>query len=434
MPTVLIFPDTNTFVHYRPIREVDWLKLVNAEAVEIIVAQVVLRELNRIKDSSKIQKKLRERADLALRTLKPLRREPTIRPGVSVRFQEHDPVVDFASFKLSTGIEDDWLVASVLERKQELPDGSVILVTADQPLQVKADYHHLAQLELPERYRLPRTVDEDQRRIRELELELQTLKCAHPDLKLTFGYGTNFVRMRMNKHLPQSEDEIAAQIVDLRVKRPKIAKPNPYSDASPNLYLIRSEFVAPDVDRYNTRLEVFYQNYSEYLRKLDRYRDVQSRTIELEVYLLNSGSSPADDIDIYLHLPDGLEVFGDLDETGAAPEVPIPPAGPMSALAESLSNLAVPSLSSVLLGRNLDLIHRDLTPPNVSAPTIRRTNSFEIRFHVQTLKHKLQIALDPLFVVFDSWDTAKSFTIDYTLYAGNVPDAITDQLHVVVEL
>lgn len=433
MSTVLVYPDTNTFLHYRPIREVDWLKLVTSEAVEIVIAQVVLRELNRIKDSSKLQKKLRERADSALRTLKSLRREPTIRPGVVVRFQGHDPVIDFTSLKLSTEIEDDWLIASVLECKQELPDSAVILVTADQPLQVKADCRHLAQLELPEQYRLPPVVDEEQRRIRELELEIQKLKHAQPDLKLTFGCGTDFVRVGMNRHTQLSESEIAAQIADLRIKHPKVIKPNPQSDASPNLYLIAPEFVAPDIDRYNFRLDVFYQNYAEYLRKLDGYTDIQSRTIELVVYLLNSGSSPAEDIDIYLHLPNGLEVFESLDETGATPKAPVPPVGPMSALAEAFSDLAVPALSSTFLRPNLDLINRNFTPSNVSAATIRRTNSFEVRVHVRNLKHGLQIALDPLFVVFDSWETAKSFTIDYTLYAGNVPDAITDQLHVIVE-
>lgn len=71
---------------------------------------------------------------------------------------------------------------------------------------------------------------------------------------------------------------------------------------------------------------------------------------------------------------------------------------------------------------------------NVSSPTIRRTNSYEIHFHVRTLKHKYQEPFETLFVAFDSWDTAKPFTVGYELSAGNVPNVVHGQLHVIVEV
>jgi hypothetical protein len=42
---VAVFPDTNLFLHYRPINEIDWCALIKARPVEIKIAAVVTREL-----------------------------------------------------------------------------------------------------------------------------------------------------------------------------------------------------------------------------------------------------------------------------------------------------------------------------------------------------------------------------------------------------
>ena len=71
--------------------------------------------------------------------------------------------------------------------------------------------------------------------------------------------------------------------------------------------------------------------------------------------------------------------------------------------------------------------------PNVSRPKIRRTNSFDVDFKIRKLKHNKPILLDRLFVVFDSFESVKSFGIDYRINAGNLPHEINDSLHVKIE-
>jgi len=65
---VAIFPDTNVFLHCRPLNEIDWPTLVHASTVEIKIAPVVTSELEQQKTFSP-SRKLRDRADSSLRLL-----------------------------------------------------------------------------------------------------------------------------------------------------------------------------------------------------------------------------------------------------------------------------------------------------------------------------------------------------------------------------
>ena len=63
-----IFPDTNLFLHYRPLSEIDWCSLLQSNAVEIEIAPVVTRELEEQKTLNP-SRKLRDRAATALTLL-----------------------------------------------------------------------------------------------------------------------------------------------------------------------------------------------------------------------------------------------------------------------------------------------------------------------------------------------------------------------------
>ncbi|SRR6266849_8947605 len=65
---ITAFPDVNYFLHFRSLDQVDWLKVLGAEAVTIVIAPVTLRELNTKKDLGET-KKLRKRADSCLKKL-----------------------------------------------------------------------------------------------------------------------------------------------------------------------------------------------------------------------------------------------------------------------------------------------------------------------------------------------------------------------------
>ncbi|GAI10502.1 unnamed protein product, partial [marine sediment metagenome] len=72
-------------------------------------------------------------------------------------------------------------------------------------------------------------------------------------------------------------------------------------------------------------------------------------------------------------------------------------------------------------------------PQNVSAHSIRKTRSYEVEFHLQRIKHKLQEPADPLYILVESFEIARSFKIDYRLLAANIPSEVIGQLHVIIK-
>jgi hypothetical protein len=72
-------------------------------------------------------------------------------------------------------------------------------------------------------------------------------------------------------------------------------------------------------------------------------------------------------------------------------------------------------------------------PQNVSSPNIKRVNSYDVHIHVQKIKHNLQEYFAPLFIVFDNFESANSFSIEYRILAANIPHEVTGRLHIVIK-
>lgn len=103
MPSVTTaFIDTNLLLHYQFLDQVDWPTLLDTQQVVFQIAPVVIRELNKQKDESRLRK-LRERAASVLRRLDTLADKPPeseVRPGVTIRFQTQEPDLDYAGHQL----------------------------------------------------------------------------------------------------------------------------------------------------------------------------------------------------------------------------------------------------------------------------------------------------------------------------------------------
>src|SRR5437016_8385252 len=80
---VAVFPDTNLFLHYRPINEIDWCALIKVRPIEIKIAPVVTRELEeqRVIHQSR---KIKDRAGSAVKLLQTYLRQNQVRDGATL--------------------------------------------------------------------------------------------------------------------------------------------------------------------------------------------------------------------------------------------------------------------------------------------------------------------------------------------------------------
>ena len=270
------FLDTTTILQFRSLDDIDWCGLLGDDSVRLVVSQHLIRELNRHKDAE-AGKRLRKRAAAALKRLREHIRHslpPQVREGVELYFREKEPTIDFAVHKLNEKVSDDWLIATILEFRNESTDLHVSLVTNDVGLLLKAGAYGIECVELPDEYALPPEPDQDQTRIQELELEIAKYKHSAPILRLVFEDGKDYRQFKLTKLALTTDAAISGEMEKLRVRRPKEVKREGYSGAD----LMRGALGPLDIDRYNERMDGFYAAYERYLREVDTTRDSTTPT------------------------------------------------------------------------------------------------------------------------------------------------------------
>ncbi len=442
----IIYLDTNIFLHYQPFTQINWLEIVKAESVTIVIPPITLRELNNHKDShSRVQ--VKKRASETIKKLSGLLdtgKTAKIAEGVFVFFEDRDSTIDFAAHQLNFNIQDDQLIASILLNKQEAPEQHLVLVTSDLGLALvaKAGRQGINTQKMPDNFRIPDEPDPNENKVKQLEQQIRELNSRTPTLSLVYEDGKQHASIKLHPPTSLSKSEIEAKVAEIKNKFPKRQKDGASKKADlPANALERASMIAAmsvmnmipqeEIERYNNEVEKYIPAYTSFIARRLEFDNLKRRTFRVDIALANDGTTPAEDIDIYMHFPDGFQLLEE-DELPNPPEPPTPPQEPMTEmqrLANSMNyNRMVPS--SVFFNPP-DVSPR--LPQNVSSPSIKRVNSYEVHVHVQKIKHNLQVLLDPLFVIFDSFESAKSFTIDYRILAANIPHEVTGNLHIIIQ-
>jgi hypothetical protein len=431
------FPDTNTFLHYPTLDHIDWPDVLGCDAAVIVIAPIVIRELNRHKDAP-TSPKSRERAASALRKLHGWSEQAVpimIRKDVELQFRTHDPLIDFAGERLSVHIADDHLLATMVEFRSENPAGDIVLVTEDLGLRLKSGAHDFSKVQLPADLRLPDELGAEEKRIRQLENELRRVRDRMPALKLLFRNGEDYLTVTVRAPTALAADAFAASLAEVRKKHPKMEMPRVVEEtAVPAFAALAVTWggISPEkLKDYNEALEKYYTHYEKHLLAMQEFENLQRRVARLDIVVVNEGTSPADDIDVFMHFPDGFVLASD-DNLPKKPSAPRAPARPKSGLELIQEHLQAPLIPSHYLG-SYEVSPKLPEFRNISHPTIRRTKSYDVELTVRGVKHAFSEEFDPMYVIFPTFEEAGSFTIDYRLHAANLPDAVLGQLHVVVE-
>jgi len=307
-------------------------------------------------------------------------------------------------------------------------------VTDDTTPQLKAARRDTETKELPEKYRLPSARGELEKENRKLKQKIQKIENRLPKLDLVFQNGKKYWNNTIDP--PSSmltEEEINERLAELREEYPPKDPPStedPSGRANTVSQMIKQlqqmpEFTPPESEyrRYNDDREEYLENYREYLHGINQYKRLICRAVSVDVRVLNEGTAPAEDIDVSMHFPDGLQLLaeGDLPEH---PEEPTPPEPPQkSALVPQItdSGLHTPNIPTTQLPTST-------SAPNVSSPEIEEVSSYRASFHVQRLKHDREVSFDSLYVVYPSIEDAFSFEVDYQIHSASLPEEETGEL------
>jgi predicted ribonuclease YlaK len=170
MKKINLFLDTNTFLHYKSIDEIDWRKVVDCDEVTLVLALVVVSELDKKKYEA--TGRVREKAKTTVARLNAYSKKPApiiIRDRVFLQFLNFEPEIDYAANQLDKSNQDDRLLASVIEFRRENPRLALKIVSGDLGLSIKARLREIEVLELGNESKLPDEPDPLEKKYKQLE-------------------------------------------------------------------------------------------------------------------------------------------------------------------------------------------------------------------------------------------------------------------------
>jgi len=390
VPKLTVIVDTSILLHYKQLDQINWPTEVDAADVHLMIVPVVIRELNKHKDQNP-SKKLRKRAAEYLKWFNSLMDkclETTIRSHTVLRFEGHEPSVNFESHNLYRDCQDDFVIAHVIEWAEKRPEDPILILTADTGLRVKAGTRNLPiRFWMDNEHKLPAEPDPDKERIKELERERREHRNRIPVLRLHFEDGKQHKSFTLFEITPA---KIKA-IVD-------------------DIWLHNSHHRLLSFDHDAVR--DYCDEYENFLRALSYY---WAHVVKLDLVLANDGTCVAEDIDVRLQFPPSLTLKSDF-------EIPMEPEAPAVTPWKPVPT----DVLGPFPGRP-----SQHPQPNIIGPSVD-TDSGVVKYDVESAKHKRRVALPPVFVIFEEPEQASSFAVKYTLLAANTLDEVEGELSVVI--
>lgn len=412
-----LFLDTNVFLHFRYYNEINWNEIIGDGEYTIVVASMVIEELDNKKYdvSRKISRRAKQMLSRFLEISDGSQRENF--PVVIDSSRPNDTTFQVNNLKSSS--QDDNILASIIEFNIDVTDEKY-LISNDTGPKLKAKSLNIKAPNIPEKFLLEEEVDETEKELKNLKKELTELKNTIPKIALTFDNSEEFLRCNLKILTMSKVDYVESELAKKRVELPAIDE-NPYN--MPSLLNSLNKISAEQRNRYNQELVKYFEEYRKYLETKYDYEKYLSFRFEVTLILNNTGSAPGEDIDINLHFPDGFELQSEYDLRKPPKTINIP-YKPKSSWDFG------PSLIP-----NLDFMYKN---PSVEKKintgfltSKKKTNSYNVNYKIPLIKHNLPISLGKLYVCFSELEPVKNFQIDYELIIANVPKKIEGKLNMI---
>ncbi len=417
-----IFLDSNILLHYKIFTDIDWIKVSEDSRCKIVIAPIVIEELDKIKIGNNT---ISKRARTILTRIENIIEYQNTEIRKHVDFEVILSRPNDETFKLNRldfKKQDDQLLASIIEYREQHPGDLIYLCSSDIGPRLRSPQYGIKIIKLSEDLKLPSQEGEVERHIKELQRENALLKSRIPRPILLFEGEQEFIRIKLDKKNIDHAQFIQQNMDEVKNQYPYMVYTENSNDSPFAIIASLTQVAKDQIEGYNSDLNVFYTRYAAYLQELYEYELKSSLSIRINLILTNKGNTPAENVDVYCHFPDGFELFNE-DDLDDPPNKPIPPSTPKTMLA-GLGNFNVrpyiPDLSRPYL-------------PNINRPSIRKTNSYDVHFYREYVKHHTLYALDTLVTIYIDYESIKNFSIDYTIIAGNVQEPVTGKLNILYE-
>ena len=398
--------DTNQVLHFQPIDQIDWCALTECDRCTLVIAPILLRELEQKKIFSP-SAALKARAGRMIDFLvgKMALPDPIeLRPNVTLAFVEQEPAIDFAAHQLIREINDDHYIATAIER--QTAGRTMLIASNDGGMAMKLRSRAIKILRLPDTLRLPDEVDAEAKELRDAKREIAQLKSRKPKLSVTFRGGATKHEIRNARAIELGVPSLA----EIRAEHSLLPMPGeapaPTVGALSGLRGI-SALGMPSrerIEQYNEALRNYYARYERYLAELREWTEIFRLTAEIHLVLENDGSATATNIDVTVTFPQNV-FLSSVRDRPSEPEAPKPPARPNT----------FGGLNSYL-GEGARLTFPDYRAPHFDfhdgAVYVDEDNPHTVQFSAKSLKQKCELGIDGFLLMRAPDLTGKGVEVD----------------------
>ncbi len=437
-----VFPDTNVFLHFPPLSQIDWLSICGAKTVHLVICLTVIHEL----DDKKSDSRLASRAERAIKEIRDAgKSQSMIRDGVTFAiFNKEIRKADFPE-TLSPESNDDKIVHLAKLFHAQNPGREVAIATGDYGMELRAEAGGVPVYCLDASLRLPNPHDEMTKKYQKAVTELNSIKNRLPKLNLGLAHSEATMQPPQDLvfELPQAWKpiDIEMEMNAIQEKHPKGPARSNQQDArlQTTAMLMRRNVSEDKWAKYNHELDKFYTEYRSFLEQKNLFDETRSRALEFDLWSLNNGTCLATNVDVILSFPNSICFVAERN-TGEAKlleSVPEPPSAPtlpspfdFSVIARSnyLQHLPIPRFHEL---SNLDLRQKDDWTPEI-AVTRNDEGESEVHVRVSKLKHGHSVLLGQFVVVFGRRDEINTFEVNHVSSMSELADKIVGSIPIIV--
>jgi hypothetical protein len=324
---ITIVADTNLFLQCKALAEIDWLLLFpEVLEIEVIVARVVIGELDRLKNDGSSRRARKARTAVS-QFGEMLRSDDAIvikktTPHVVMRFAPRAQMRASDHPELDLSMNDDRFVAEAIELRAI--GKSPVIITADIGVELTCKELGVRAFAIPEQWRLPPESDATEKELRRLQDESR----KQPSIKIFFNdqLGNDVKQLDVVVlEMSSWDDAIKAKVLRAILRKHPMSKVT--YDPSPFASLSFGTFSRHDVERYRDDYEDWRRGTEKWLDEIPELLELRGRIFAFELKINNSGQSPGEQLRLDLECSDGI-LFTHPDWAGNKVSTDKPPRPP----------------------------------------------------------------------------------------------------------
>lgn len=418
----IAYVDTMVFLHYPPLWDLDWLDLLGATSVELVISHNTFYELDHHKDRhphNSVKRRVRK-----LLTLIEDRTDPDGRAevgtGVILRVELSAPITPRPEWGLSFDERDDRTLAAAMEQRERAPAVDIVIVSGDTPMRMKARKLGLGVAAPPADKRYPDPADENEK----LQAEIAELKRREPALEVSFTDG-GVVSDLPRRFTLSTDDFVEQELAKCDLSWIPMKGPfAPHSGIGAVLGINRQQ-----AEVYNREVDQYVERLREHFARIYSLRRERENALPVRFRVLNTGSKPATQVRVELTAAPFTR-FCEINDFPDEPEPPDPPTYPRPGFMggfpfETLGYVTPPVSRDLLLADALRYSAREHRGPRFEIGKHATTAIVE----VATLVQHVPFDCERFFLQFTQDERPPGLHVGIRVTAAELPQPLERNLH-----